>query len=498
MDKISINLLVPCVVFHNLDPHTGIPFMPHMAAYLAAKIHSLNQYDLKILDMFGADSDHIQKKDNFYVIGLPENKINQYLDLNAKITFIYCRTIEDLFSVELLIEYLKKNSKTKIILFENIQTTNSFSLRKIIRYLYDLGIDGLIFGEPELIVEDVINYYLLNTIDPNEIPDFSFRTESDFKENTPATFNKKLDNLSFPLWEKFQLNGYWKAGFAHPPIHYGDRFLPLLTSRGCPYRCKFCVSPTLNPVWRSRSADNVVEEIEYFNKKMKINDFHISDLDPTVNDKRFLEIANKLIKKNLNITWKIAQGTKIETIKNYDALKIMRDSGLVFFSFSPESGSKKLMKKLNKPFDYKKSLEVTKILSNLGVSTQACFIAGTPPETWYDRLLSIFFMVRLVKNGLSETALFIYSPIPGSHFSGYYDNFKHYSELTRSPTWRKDYISLLIYRYLMYSIFFLSKLFFQPWSYFKMIKNILNKNFDTKMEMSFYKLFKIYKMSRKV
>ena len=84
MDKISINLLVPCVVFHNLDPHTGIPFMPHMAAYLAAKIHSLNQYDLKILDMFGADSDHIQKKDNFYVIGLPENKINQYLDLNAK------------------------------------------------------------------------------------------------------------------------------------------------------------------------------------------------------------------------------------------------------------------------------------------------------------------------------------------------------------------------------------------------------------------------------
>ena len=35
-DKIKISVIVPPVVVHNLDPHTGIPFLPHMAAYLAS------------------------------------------------------------------------------------------------------------------------------------------------------------------------------------------------------------------------------------------------------------------------------------------------------------------------------------------------------------------------------------------------------------------------------------------------------------------------------
>ena len=64
-----------------------------------------------------------------------------------------------------------------------------------------------------------------------------------------------------------------------------------------PYRCKFCVSPTLNPTWRSRSAKNVVDEIEHLNKTLNVTDFHFSDLE-TVSEKRTLEIANEIINEN--------------------------------------------------------------------------------------------------------------------------------------------------------------------------------------------------------
>ena len=47
---------------------------------------------------------------------------------------------------------------------------------------------------------------------------------------------------------------------------------------------------------------------------MNIVDFHVSDLDPTVSDKRTKDICNELLNKNLKIEWKFAQGTKIETI----------------------------------------------------------------------------------------------------------------------------------------------------------------------------------------
>ena len=46
-------------------------------------------------------------------------------------------------------------------------------------------------------------------------------------------------------------------------------------------------------------------------------------------------------------------------------------------------------------------------------------------------------MKRLVKEGIDEIAVFIYSPIPGSFFADKLGGFRHYSELSRSPTWKK-------------------------------------------------------------
>ena len=53
--KIKVSVIIPPVVVHNLDPHTGIPFLPHMAAYLASSINS-NGYDVSVIDCFGENS----------------------------------------------------------------------------------------------------------------------------------------------------------------------------------------------------------------------------------------------------------------------------------------------------------------------------------------------------------------------------------------------------------------------------------------------------------
>ena len=53
-----------------------------------------------------------------------------------------------------------------------------------------------------------------------------------------------------------------------------EKFLPILTSRGCPYKCTFCISPEVNPTWRPRSAINVVDEMEYFYNRLGITDYH--------------------------------------------------------------------------------------------------------------------------------------------------------------------------------------------------------------------------------
>ena len=64
--KEKISVIVPAVVVHNLDPHTGIPFLPHMAGYFAGMLNQL-KYDVQIIDCFGIDS-NIREIENEFMI----------------------------------------------------------------------------------------------------------------------------------------------------------------------------------------------------------------------------------------------------------------------------------------------------------------------------------------------------------------------------------------------------------------------------------------------
>jgi radical SAM superfamily enzyme YgiQ (UPF0313 family) len=197
-----------------------------------------------------------------------------------------------------------------------------------------------------------------------------------------------------------------------------------------------------------------------------------------------------LVDKNLPITWKIAQGTKIETIKSTKTLDLMKKAGCVFFSFSPETGSEKLLEIMNKKFDKQHANTLVKHMSEIGMRTQACFIAGVPGESWRDRLKTISYIISLVSSGVDEIAMTIFTPIPGAELSKSISGFNHYSELTHSPKWRSDYFQVSLFRYLSYLVFFTCKLA-KPKKIFREFHSIVNLNFETKMEMSLYKFFKI-------
>ena len=71
-----------------------------------------------------------------------------------------------------------------------------------------------------------------------------------------------LDSLPFPAWDLFPLENYWKLGYAHAPFTT-RRYLALLTSRGCPFDCGFCITPEVSSRrWTARSAENVADEIQ--------------------------------------------------------------------------------------------------------------------------------------------------------------------------------------------------------------------------------------------
>jgi anaerobic magnesium-protoporphyrin IX monomethyl ester cyclase len=484
-----VSVLVPPVVCHNLDPHTGIPFLPHMAGHMAGALHE-SGFDVTVIDCFGLQPHQRQIVGEFMLMGVDEDWVVGHIPRNTECVYIYCRTIAEFIAVERLAAALKTtHPHIKVCLFENIQSVTSFSLSRVAEDFLGNNCDAIILGEPERRAK-VVTEALCSGNDLNAIPGMAFLRNGKVIITESEAFNTDLDALPFPLWERFPLEGYWLANFTHAP-KTKRKFLPILTSRGCPYRCTFCISPELNPTWRGRSAINVVDEMEYFYRTLGIEEFHVSDLDPTVNDKRTKAICEELIARDLPITWKLAQGTKIETIKSTETLELMSRAGCNFVAFSPESGSSRLLKIMNKPFNHDHALTMAKKMSELGISTQACFIIGVPGETQEDQDLTISYVKQLMEVGVNEIAAYIFAPIPGAKLSESLDGYKHYSQCTFSPTWREDYEEVLDFRKRMYITYF-GSLALRPLEVLNRIKGILLRRYRTKMEMSLLKQIKLY------
>ena len=493
-------ILIPPVTSHNLDPHSGFPFIPHMAGYLAGELKKFDS-NLQILDSFSESPTNINFLEDLMFQGLSLNSIEKKISTNTKNIFIYARTIIDYEIILKLIKHFKKIDKYNIIIFENTQCVDALVLKPIYDDFLNAGANIVIFGEPENRIKSVLEF-LRNKDQINKnlnIKGVAIKFNNFFYLNKESLFDEDIDKFSFPYWDEWNLNGYWKLNYAHPPIKKGDRFVTLITSRGCPFRCTFCVAPELNPTWRFRSPKNVVDEIEYFNKKLNINDFHISDLNPTIRENRIIDICKEIIRRNIKITWKVAQGTKIETIKNLDTLKLMYESGCRFLSFSPESGSAEVMKDIiNKPFKYDVALETVKAMRKIGIRSQACFVVGMPGEKKMHRKESMNYMQKLAKAGVDEVACYIITPLPGSKIFKDISGYKSLSQCSHTPTRRKDFRELYTFRIKFYLSFLFFKFIFNPKQFYLVFQRLITLKFETKMEMSLYKKMKLILMRNKL
>lgn len=488
-DSKSIFFINPRLVFSSKDLFTtGIVYMPFLLAYLIASLKEL-KVKLKLTDCFGESPNTIEKKNNMYFRGRNLEDLDKSINEYPTIFAIYAINLSSHESVIEITQFIKKKyPKSKIIILENSQAVTAYSLKKVAKDFYAAGADYIATGDLEISA-----YYLIKKIlnsDANEIeniPGVGFIRNSETFYNNQNEKIEDLDKLNFPAWEFFPLNNYWNLKYSHGPMET-KKYLPLLTSRGCPYPCKFCVIvDTNNKKWRKRSPKNIINEMNYFFEKFNVHEFHIEDVDPTINDRRTKEFCNLLIENNKNYIWKICSGTKIESIKDEQTVELMAKAGCNYISVSPETGSKELLKKIDKPFDLKKLLILMKSMIEHKIYTQACFILGFPGESEKDILETKKLIKQLTIFGLDEIALFIISPVPGSEIYEKFVGYSSLSELNFSPVWRKDYKYLNKIRLKLYFLFIFYKFINHPKKVLTQSFRFLKRNFKTKMEMTPYR-----------
>lgn len=253
------------------------------------------------------------------------------------------------------------------------------------RVLKDSKADFAIEGEAEVTFVEFCKTVESGGVNYSEVSGLMWRDGDEIRVNDKRAFIMDLDSISFPEYERFELERY---------ISYDQRLLPIITSRSCPYNCVYCsVKLSMGQGFRARSPENVVDEMEYWYKKgwtvFDINDDCFSlDLD------RAMKICDLILERELGIKYKLYNGIRADRF-NYELARKMKASGCTFVAFGAESGNEEILRNIKKKVSLDKIRGSVEIANRVGLRNQVNFIIGHPGETYEKALDSIRFAASL-------------------------------------------------------------------------------------------------------
>jgi anaerobic magnesium-protoporphyrin IX monomethyl ester cyclase len=250
----------------------------------------------------------------------------------------------------------------------------------------DAALDGAIVGEPDGPVLDLVAGKELG-----EIAGLTWRDGGDWRTNADRPFNKQLDALPFPRWDLMPVDRYRIPRSAAAGTM---RFLPILSSRGCPFGCNYCPYPVGQGLpWRSRTATNVVDEMEHLVRTFGVEYLIFRDPLFSANKKRVAEICREVIRRGVQVAWRCE--TRIDCLDE-PTIELMAQAGCTGVNFGVESSDPQVQKNVErKPITEAQFIETIRLLRKHRISTFAFFVCGLPGDTVDTILGTINFALRL-------------------------------------------------------------------------------------------------------
>jgi len=264
--------------------------------------------------------------------------------------------------------------------------------------------DYAVCGEGEQVVANFLE--ALRKGNKNNVKGLWYKKGRNIKKNQPQKEIENLDDIPFPARHNVNMEKYI-------PLPGNYKRLPstaIITSRGCPYNCRFCNKVVFSRKTRLRSADNVLKEIKYCIDSYGISDFRFVDDTLTLNKKRIKKICKDIIKEKQDISWNCY--SRVDTI-DYDLLKLMKKAGCYHIKYGVESGSPRVLELMNKKINLAQAKKTIKLTKRAGIESKVMFMFGVPGETRDDMLKTLKYAKQL---SADITTFLIFVPFPGSEF----------------------------------------------------------------------------------
>jgi len=268
------------------------------------------------------------------------------------------------------------------------------------------GIDIVCVGEGEGAILDVL-CAVEKGASCADIPNLWVKEDGRIYGNPPRPLIDDVDSLPFVDREI--------VDYPYLLQRYPLTATLLMSGRGCPYRCPYCINHALARLYqgkgqytRLRSPQRVCDEIEVLHRKYGLDDVLIYDDTFTYNRDWTLEFARQYKSR---FDFPFAVNVRPETVDD-ELLKSLRDAGLRRIIVGVESGNERIRKEVLKRNISDDALQsLFRTVHQLGILTWANTMMGVPGETPENLRETIDFVRNLAPD---QAQVMVFYPYPGT------------------------------------------------------------------------------------
>ena len=296
--------------------------------------------------------------------------------------------------------------------------------------LNDINVDLMVSGEGDLTIVELIDT-LEEGKDVAGVPGIAYKKNGSYLRTAERPVIRDLDTID-QEYDLINLERYFnfQSSMDFFPVFRNKRFIPLVTSRGCPFKCTYC-HDIFDKSIQYRSPEAVVNEIEYLIKVYGIREFHIVDDVFNVNMKRAKIVLDAIIERNLNIHISFPNGLRADFFDD-ELIDKMQRAGVYRMALGIESGSQRIQDMIKKDLDINIIYDVVEKLTSARMSVHGFFMLGFPSETREEMKETIDFACDL---GLTTANFSLVIPNPGTDLRQTFiesreSNFEDFSEYT--------------------------------------------------------------------
>jgi anaerobic magnesium-protoporphyrin IX monomethyl ester cyclase len=270
--------------------------------------------------------------------------------------------------------------------------------------------DAIVMGEGEITILELLEA-LKNKKTLHHVNGIAFRSDNQFIINEPRPLIGDIDSIPFPAYHLFPIHYYRLLRMPH--CRKSDFVMPVLSGRGCTFKCNFCYR--MDKGFRRRSNESIIEEIKMLKRDFGITYIAFADELLMSSKERTISLCNDFIKHKIDIKWDC--NGRLNYAKK-DVLNLMKKAGCVFINYGIEAYDNQILKNMDKSLTTKQIKDGIEATLAANISPGFNIIFGNIGESRETLWKGVDFLLRY-DDGAQMRTIRPVTPYPGSPLYNY-------------------------------------------------------------------------------